>query len=365
VAAVLAGLAVACSTTLPVAVPPKLEPPEEPVKSQVAKVTVAVLRYQEPAPPPPPPPPPVKPRRGHGPVAREVPPPAASVDGGAASQPVDGGPPPLPATRVEFTNTYAETYPSLAHALATLPPALKEQGFDVLLPATLEEARASGAALVLEVLPPEVEGFRAASGLGLKLEGGNLDVHVHYRALLSTPDGRRLGMVSGHGESDTHFLFVDQHVETMVVGLISLATTALVTVAVALPAVGIMYAVATQSGSMCREARLAAQRNAPAGEAAPALENCPGLVNVTSLLGLMAASVGAGWLAMGFSHTAGAWVFGLVTGGIKRLVSGPRWEASLKSAHDRATRSLAAAAAQASGRAALLPPAPPVSRPGG
>ena len=131
----------ACSTVQKVPVEPKLGEPEDPVKPLVSGVKVAVLRFVPP--PPPPPPAPVKesvdwPRSVGGVCPMVAPADGAAGDApvstGPASAPVPKGPPPLPTTVVDFTSKYAEAYPSLAHAMAAIPAALREQGFEVICP---------------------------------------------------------------------------------------------------------------------------------------------------------------------------------------------------------------------------------------
>lgn len=258
-----------------------------------------------------------------------------------------GTAPPLPTekrpgTTVEFTSLYRETYPSLSVLLGTVPQALKEAGFEPVSAVTSDEAVKLGADLVVELYPPEVEGFRRASGGGLSLEGTVYDVHVTSRAHLKRSNGDTLGHVSGHGQSVTNFRFEDPYLEIAVVGAVSLVVTVLATLAVGVPLAAALLYRANQGANepvplgLCNQAFLTRVEG---------VANRSGLCGkgtwIASQVGFMAVVAATAGVVLVFSRFVAARVFGGVTGLIKSLLAEGIWRDMLKASHDRAARSLA------------------------
>ena len=130
----------ACLNVKALDLAPKLDKPDEAVLARVRGVKLAVVNHN---------PPPEIQTEGSGGDA-----PGAMKDS-APPPPVD----PNPRTRVTFTTKYQETYPSLTHMGQSVPAALQEQGFEVFTASSAQEARHRGAAVVLQLLPPELDGF--------------------------------------------------------------------------------------------------------------------------------------------------------------------------------------------------------------
>ncbi|MEW5848313.1 MAG: hypothetical protein AB2A00_05840 [Myxococcota bacterium] len=340
-------LLAACSTVRKLEVDPTLEEPLPEGAPVGRPVRVAIYRQE---------PPPQSPNGGARGAAGDTPAVTSSGKPGAK-------PPPLPETRVDFSNTYAEEYPSVQHMLKSVPLALREVGFDVVEVKNLQEARAARAAMILELLPPEIEGFRQASGRNMTAGGSSYDIHVLYRGRLSSSAGP-MGLVSGHGESSTHFIFADPYVETASVGAVSLSLMAVVSVVVAIPLIGFMVYRASQGAGD------------PLGYCTP--ENVPGEIKQGSFETSRAALCGkVAWLAaetavagaiisvagitLGVAEFVGHRVFGGGRGFVRSLATERTWRGMVKAAHDRAARALATSMVEASGR--LPPDAIPANTP--
>jgi len=266
-------------------------------------------------------------------------------------------------TRVDFTSTQAEEYPSRAHMEKTIPMALREAGFDVVPVPTLEAAKATGVPLIIQLADPQVEGFRRASGGGVSLEGTVYDVHVHYRARLTTSQGAPLTDVAGHGQSSANFRFDDKYLETAVVGGVSLVLMTLITGVISLPLVAYL----AFTGYQQRNEPLSGKDRHPArglvtcegfrGNPLSGQDNesvCNQVVWLSSVLAVAVLTVGVAAVTLFISKTVGGWIFKGTTGGIKSYLSEGVWKDMLQSAHNRAARSFAAGAA----RAVLAPQKP-------
>lgn len=323
-------LASSCYSVRPVPIDPALGPADEEVKRLVGNLRIAVVI---------PPPPDLNELKRQG-----LPPPRGTI--------------------VDYTPREGEEYPSRVHMEKSIPLALREAGFDVVPVASLEAARATGVPHILTLLDPQIEGFRRASGGGVSLEGTVYDVHVHYRARMTTSQGVPVAEVSGHGESSTNFQFEDQYLQQAVVGAAALGVMTVLTIIAATPP--LLYLVFTLATQGSRDAGFRHPLNT-AGDCTKfqaglyergtkqATEVCSNMIWLGAVVGFAALTVGTAGVTLALTKTIGNWVMGGITGFIKSRAADGIWSDMLKSAHDRAARAFAVSAARSLG---VAPPAP-------
>lgn len=300
--------------------------------------------------------------RPSGSASDAAPPPA---DAPVQNAPPGAAPPaPLPTyphTTVAFTDRYKESYPSMAHLVAAVPAALRELGADPVVVTSADEARIQNAQVVLELLDPEVEGFRRATGNGVSLEGTVYDLHVTIAARLSRVEGGPLGQVSGYGESTTNFRFDDPYLEQAVVGALAVVTMVIITTASTVPVVAAVWLRRNEReplgaprgrNGLCDESSFSSLPATP-GASRPAL--CGKASWLMMQVGAAAGVTAVAGLSLGLSSTVGGWLFTGATNAIKSFAAERQWRGMLKASHDRAARSLALKTGQALQQAGLAP----------
>ncbi|MEW5848314.1 MAG: hypothetical protein AB2A00_05845 [Myxococcota bacterium] len=253
-----------------------------------------------------------------------------------------------PDRRVDFTNSFAESYPSMSHLAVAVPQALREIGFDVVEVADAKDTEAIGAEYFLDLQMPQVAAFHPATGDRVTLVGSVYDIRVKYRGSLATADLRPMGVVSGFGQSTARFVFMEPLFREAVIGAFVAAGTLLASVFM----LSVMFRfgfISSLAGGgdpfgYCTEDTAKQFEGIPRpptlGPTTP-LQVCVEVANYV----LSSAFVAATGLFTGFASSMagnlGETVFNVGLAFAFTLGVDPIWRGMVKAAHDRAARDFA------------------------
>lgn len=273
-----------------------------------------------------------------------------------------------PDRRVDFTNAFAESYPTMSHLVVAVPQALREVGFEVIEARTVEDAQAARVDYILELGDPEVTSVHPADGDRVTLVGSAYDVRVRYKGRIVDGKSTPMGVVMGYGQDTARFLYMEPLFKQAMVGVaISVATLAAsLFVLVVVFQFGLLVSLATGTGEpfgLCTEGTGPLWQRMPNMPFRSRAEVCSQLVNTAlsfafvttvSLITSVAGSVGG---QLGENVVDVALAFAHMT----RV--DPTWRGMVKVAHDEAARDLASQVANRALHPYHAPPAPPPSSP--